>query len=446
MKKYLGILLIIMSVIFVGCDEFSSMPSDTQDVTEVSNEKLETMAKNYVEDLLNGNYVSAYNDYPHSEDLTQAVNENIYETMMGQITVQFGEFVEFVDTQTVIVDSHTSVVINSAFSYSNINIIITFDDDENINGINIAPINDTTPIDSEKYYTTNITFGTQEYPLEGTLTLPKNVDSPPVVILVHGSGPNDRDETIGPNKPFRDIAYALANNGIASFRYDKRTYTYPEATAFDTKLTVYEETIEDAYLAVDTLSTLDEIDPDNIYLIGHSLGGYVIPRIAQKTDGVAGYVVMAGNSRNLLDVVEDQYAFFLGRSDNLSPDELAQLNVLKDSIELIRSDSIDEHTPVLGSYKPYWKDLMAYEPLELVLEIDQPILFLQGERDYQVTMTDFNLWKETVGHQDKNTFVSLEGINHLMMFGEGEPNPEEYFVSNTVADSVIEAIVHFILN
>ena len=133
-------------------------------------------------------------------------------------------------------------------------------------------------------------------------------------MLVHGSGPNDRDETLGPNKPFRDLAWGLADRGIAVLRYDKRTSVYGGKMAGNKNLTVREETIDDALLAVKLLRGRPDIDPKRIFILGHSLGGMVAPRIGADDPSLAGLIILAGATRPLPDVAREQLEYIASLS------------------------------------------------------------------------------------------------------------------------------------
>jgi len=117
--------------------------------------------------------------------------------------------------------------------------------------------------------------------------LPVGVERPPVAILVHGSGPGDRDESVGANRPLRDLAVGLASHGIAVLRYEKRTKVYPEDFLAVKAPTVNDETIDDVDRAVDLLRSWTEVDAGRIIVVGHSLGATVAPRIAARNAFVA---------------------------------------------------------------------------------------------------------------------------------------------------------------
>ena len=137
--------------------------------------------------------------------------------------------------------------------------------------------------------------------LPGTLLIPKGEGPFPAVVLVQGSGPSDRDETVMNLKPFRDLAEGLAAQGVAVYRFDKRTYVYGEEMAADTQGTLVDESIEDAVNAVQLLARQDRIDPARIWVLGHSLGGNAVPAIArslrEQPVDACGFILMAASPR-----------------------------------------------------------------------------------------------------------------------------------------------------
>ena len=138
-------------------------------------------------------------------------------------------------------------------------------------------------------------------PYPAVLCLPKNPAPAPVVVMLAGSGPNDRDETIGPNKPFRDIAWGLAERGVATLRFDKRTYAFPKSY----KGTLDSESIDDGVDAVTFAGTLPEVDRNRVYVLGHSLGGLAAIYVGERVP-VAGIVLMAAAGRPMDQVIRDQ--------------------------------------------------------------------------------------------------------------------------------------------
>ncbi len=284
----------------------------------------------------------------------------------------------------------------------------------------------------------DVTVGDGEWKLPGTLTVPTGSGPFPAVVLVHGSGPNDRDETVGGAKVFKDLAEGLATRGIAVLRYEKRTRQYGPRVASIKTLTVEDETVEDAVKAAELLRTLPEIDGKRIFVIGHSLGGYVAPRIAEQDGKLAGIVIMAGNVRPMEDLLVEQ-AQYLGATGT----PLENAKALQAKIKKLESG--DDDAPSIGGVPAaYWLDLKGYDPAAFAKKLAMPMLILQGERDYQVTMTDFGLWKAAVGGTKGVVMKSYPALNHLFVAGEGKSLPAEYNKPGHVAPQVIADIAAFI--
>lgn len=279
--------------------------------------------------------------------------------------------------------------------------------------------------------------------LPGTLTLPtgKLVAG---VVLVHGSGPHDRDQTIGPNRVFRDLAHGLARQGIAVLRYDKRTKVYGEQIAAMTVFTTKEETVDDAALAADVLRQTPNIDPQRVFVLGHSLGGYLAPRIAQANANLAGLIIVAGLTRPLEDTMLEQYQYIASVDKNAVPAEVltalpAQVQAIKD---LQPGD--ESKPPILGAPTAYWLDLKDYRPTEVAKAVTKPMFILQGERDYQVTMVDFKNWQTALAGRSDVQFKSYADLNHLLLSGRGPSTPQEYQQAGSVATAVIDDIAAWV--
>jgi dienelactone hydrolase len=285
--------------------------------------------------------------------------------------------------------------------------------------------------------------------LPGTLTLPKGEGKFAAVVLVQGSGPSDRDETIGPNKPFRDIAEGLASLGIAAVRYEKRTKHYPlMATLTLSSLTVDEETVHDAAAAVDWLRADPRIDSERIFVIGHSLGGWLLPRIYAAGKPIAGLVSLAGSARPLEDLVLEQVHYLAEVDGEVSPEESEQIEKVRQQVMRVKGEELSKTTPAsqlpLSIPPAYWLDLRGYNAPQLAREIPARWLLLQGERDYQVIDKDIVAWeKGLTGHMDV-TLKKYPKLNHLFMSGEGPCRPVEYFREANVAEVVIRDIAHWI--
>ncbi len=285
--------------------------------------------------------------------------------------------------------------------------------------------------------------------LPGTLLLPESDGPFPAVILVHGSGPNDRDETLMAQKPFKDIAEGLAANGIASFRYDKRTFVYGAAMANDLRLTLKEETVDDAVSALQMLSHQEGIDPDRIFILGHSLGATAIPAIDQalKEQGLkaCGYLLLAGSVRPLPELMKEQYDFLYSLLPEITETQQAEKDTLFAQLDRLNDlSSLSDDTVIYGAFVPYWRWLSEYDVLAAAEDINAPCLVLQGEEDYQVTMKDYALWENAFKESSNWQFISYPGLVHTFAAGQKTEGSAVYTRSNHVDPKVIEDIAQFI--
>ncbi|MCC4596085.1 alpha/beta fold hydrolase [Xanthomonas campestris pv. phormiicola] len=261
--------------------------------------------------------------------------------------------------------------------------------------------------------------------LPGTLTLPKGTGPFPAVVLVHGSGPHDRDETIGPNKPFLDLAHGLAELGIAVLRYDKRTFARPESMA-GAHLSVDAETTDDAVAAIASLAGNHSIDAHHIYLFGHSQGALLAPRIAARSHRVAGIVLLAAPARPFLDLLLEQTRT-LGKQQSTIDQIQAEVRRIREPPPA--GAAAGETVRLLGIPVPaaYARELDRIDPVaELRTLGPMPVLWLQGERDFQVTALDWQRWQQALGEDSRATLHRYAQLNHLGIAGSGAPNPAEY--------------------
>ena len=289
------------------------------------------------------------------------------------------------------------------------------------------------------------------YPLNGLLTLPDDCTGPvPAVVMVHGSGPSDMDEKIMKLTPFKDLAEGLAKRGVASLRYDKRTYVYKRQLA-KTLPTVKEETIDDALLAVALLKADPRIDKDRIFLLGHSMGAMLAPRIDVEGADVRGLVMMAGTPHRLEEVIVNQ----LNRFDNKSL--LGLIAKLENNICVKKFDGLYQMSDDEAKQKRfagslslyYFKEMGQKSATDYLLESRKPVLIMQAEKDTQVLADDdFKLFQTQLAGRENTVFRLYPGLNHLFVEAITDSimkATKEYGVERHIGDNVIADIAAFVL-
>lgn len=285
--------------------------------------------------------------------------------------------------------------------------------------------------------------------LPGTLFLPINTKKAPVAVIVHGSGPHDRNGTIGKNKVYRDIALGLVEKGIAVLIYDKRTYVYQFSNPFPTdSMDYYSETIDDAVMAIKVAKQQVGIDSNKVVLIGHSQGAMCAPKIAERAGRLKGVVLLAGPARSLLEVLPEQIDYLNMLDGKVSPQEEQQTNAIKWQIKNAQSDKLDMKTkkgtlPFTMGPK-YWLCDKNLKQLETAKKLTLPILNLQGARDYNVTLKEFQLWEAAMRGKSNYQSQVFDDLDHLYFKGSGMAKPDDIKPAQHVDKRVAERIAAFI--
>ncbi|MFD1065605.1 alpha/beta hydrolase family protein [Oceanobacillus locisalsi] len=350
-------------------------------------------------------------------------------------------------------EEETTVAGEVIFDDITLEVDMIWNDDERLERLEIAPPAEELTL-PDSVMEEEITIEAEEgYPLDAVLTLPAKEDGPfPAVVLVHGSGPNDRNESIYSYKPFQDIAYGLAEDGVAVLRYDKRTYTHGEkmATELGAAITVQEETIHDAVEAAEILQNDDRIQTDQAYIGGHSLGGMVAPRIDEEAD-TAGMILLAGSPRPLWEIMYDQQIDSI--PDNLSEAAAAQrkeqAEEFKDLAARLQDmppiETMEYNFGGMSGY--YFHEMDQYDVGQIARDSNKPLLILQGEADFQVTMeNDFAAWEDIFENEAQATLKSYPNLNHnfILSQGENKGTVEEYNIPGHVDEQVITDISQWI--
>jgi len=367
--------------------------------------EIEDISSNYINDLLLEDFDSMLSNYAMINELSDVLSQTTLLQVVIGVKAQYGDPVKFINNILYTDNGYDYVNVQMEYEKGKFAYQLVYDDQQRLAGFFIDDyketndVSDTTSYDDSvsvydlsDYKTDDVSFGSSQYPLKGQFILPEGVKD--VVVMVHGSGPNDMNETIGPNQVFLDIGSQLAARGIGSLRYDKRTYTYASELANAENFGLYEETVEDAVYAVEEVYR--ELGDDvNVYVLGHSQGGHAIPMIAKYLNqagvSVAGYISMAGPVTNLDELIIHQYEYLLSLDGDYSEDDRGVTTSVREELDKVKSGEIGLSEPVsIGGNGYYWWSLINYDQATYADYIKSRVMVTNGSRDYQVPTAEIH--------------------------------------------------------
>ncbi len=414
-----------------------------------------TVARQILQEIAQGQFDKAEAQY--NGQLSAALAPGKLAAAWAGLLEQEGSFDSVVSANASKVQTLDVVVLVCKFQKGLIDVQIALGTDGKIAGIHFALHREPEPPWVAPAYAKPDSFSEQpltlvngKYEMPGTLTLPKGEGPFAAVVLLQGSGPHDQDETIGPNKPLEDLAWGIASRGVAVFRYTKRTQKYGARSSDDpAKLTVDDETMSDARAAVALLAKQPKIDPKRVFLVGHSIGAYLAPRIATGDPQIAGIAMLAANTRPMEQLMVDEVHYVISNGEPPTEDEKKQIAAIEDGAKRIESPDFKtgDTVTVLGGPMPasYWLDLRDYHPVAVAQALRIPVLILQGGRDFQVPpATNFDEWKTAFALHQNVTLKLYPALNHLFMAGTGPSLPAEYEKVGHVDEQVVSDIAAWV--
>jgi len=402
-------------------------------------------ARAFVEDLAEGAFEQA-----HERFAPTAANQLTVDTLerlwLG-LTAQHGDFETIAGVERTTANGQPVVVVTVRCPEADQPVRCTVDGSGAIAGL-FFPSQYSPPAyaDGSAFTERSVTVAESgsECSLPGTLSVPAEGtegSTVPGVVLVHGSGPNDRDSTLGPNKPLKDLAWGLASRGVAVLRYDKRT------AACDVPLTDWDVdtiVVADAVRAVELLGEQPEVDSARRYVVGHSLGGTCTPRIAERVDLVGG-AMLAASARPITDVVREQVRYVLSVAGGLSDAEQQQVDTVEQALTRVDNGEIAADQRVQGLPGSWWSSLLDYDQVATAKRVDTPLFVGQGGRDYQVTAEgDFQVWESELADRRDTETQLYPDLSHLFQSGSEPSLGSEYNFHDNVAESVVTDLADWI--
>ena len=261
------------------------------------------------------------------------------------------------------------------------------------------------------------------------------------------------DEQVYKLTPFKDLAEGLAKHGIASIRYDKRSFAHGfKMVRAKTPITVKEETIEDAVLAAELLRQDPRIDPNNIFIVGHSMGAMLAPRIDAEGGSFKGLILMAGSPRTLEQIILGQNADMLAASKGLMrwimKKQVAKFEKLFDGMYELTDEEAKKRKMGGGTTLYYFKEMGEHPASDYLAHMEKPMLIMQGSEDFQAKVDpDFIGYQNLLQGRTNVAFKLYEGLNHAFVpaiYRDIKQAKKEYNVERHIGEDVIGDIAAWI--
>ena len=310
-----------------------------------------------------------------------------------------------------------------------------------------------------------LAFTSDGLKLVGTLALPADLEGPvPAVLLLPGSGPVDRDENMpGLKLDFlKAVAHRLAQAGIGSFRYDKRGVGESEGLFSQASMT---DLLNDARAALEFLKAREEVDPERVFILGHSEGAILGPILA--AEGLVQGVILVAGTAHPLDWILIEQTRLINEAMGLPPEQVEErversrrfVRFVKETEgdwEDFTLDQVKEYLPWItpeefegrkqGMSLKWWREHFAHDPLETIKQVKVPVLIIQGEKDLQVPKGEAELLAQALqeaGNEDVELHI-IPDLNHLMRYHPEEPTLQYRHLDEPVDERVLKIIVEWV--
>lgn len=400
-----------------------------------------------IENLKNGFYEEAHNRFNY--DLKRQISHDYLMQIWEELIEAHDSFESY--SEPIIEQKDSMWGSSSVLKFL---LVLTFDEHENIAGIFFRNPN---PPYTPPAYVNTVNFTETKHHIaasgfrnEGMLSMPNSTVKVPLIIIIGGSGPTDMDGTTGQNKPYKDLAWSIASKGVAVYRYNKRLANIENIKKIQhlEKLGIDEEYVDDLVSVVNHFKKHPKIDSKNVIVMGHSLGGYILPYAAKQLNkSVKAYISLAGNYTPLHQVLPKQFVYLKNLvTDSISIAEYNKLlNKTLYTEQNLYKPNFDSTNLLPGITIAYLQDADKKRPQNNIKYIkNKPFLMLQGGRDYQVPTSEAALWKHDLEGSCCTSFHTFDAVNHLFIEGTGIPSPAEYAIAGNVPEYVPSYIVNWI--
>lgn len=415
--------------------------------SEQTTTHLKSVAREMIQALVENEYQRVHATF--DQTLKNRLPLSKLEKGWKQLLQRVGHFQKISNVETHKKSNLLHVSLYTEFLNNSVRIEVIFNEKRNVHGLFLYPDQNqknkkiASYVDHDKFREYQPEIGHKKWKLPATISIPNREKPRPGIILVHGAGIHDRNERIGHALPFEDIAWGLASRGFAVLRYDKRSFVYTDKLLHQTSsFTPEETTITDARKAVDVLTQYRAVNSNQIYLLGHGIGGTLLARIARDIPEIQGLIFLGAPSKSLPEIILHQYQQTFSGDGKLTKQEQQMMTSLKEKTDLVKNDKLTPDTPKqnlpFGLPASWWLYLQNYRPIQETKQLSKAMFFLQGARDQQIDEQHFSRWKNTFSRRTNVRFKKYPSLNHL--FINQSSSDQKHHVSRQVILDLVDWI------
>lgn len=283
---------------------------------------------------------------------------------------------------------------------------------------------------------------------QAVISVPSGKGPFPTVFIVGDAGPTDRDNSFENNKPYKDLAGALASNGFVVFRMDKRGVgnglMMQKAQMAYESFTCREDYLDDLYYAYDSLMKMPFVDKDRLFVLGHGQGGILAPLVFKEKPGFKGAIMLGVNHKTTLETMIDQYNYLMKVTPGYQVTYEMQINRAKKAMDKKLKPLTPHEEMPYDIPATYWIWLNNYPHVKMAAKSNQAYLFLQGGRDYQTRPENLELWKKSMAKKKNAEYKLYPKLNHQFEEGDAESTYSEYFITTNLPAYLMTDIVDWL--